>query len=61
MKLIILGLVLLLLILIGGACYLYENTEIDSEEIIIKNPKTGEVWNSIKEFEYRDLNLGDNG
>ncbi len=52
MKIIILGLVMLLLI--GGACYLYENTEIDSEEIIIKNPATGEVWESIEDYRFRN-------
>ena len=30
------------------------------EKVIIKNPRTGEVWNSVEEFENRELNLGEN-
>ena len=29
------------------------------EELIVKNPKTGEVWNSVEEYEFRELNLDD--
>lgn len=36
-----------------------ENVELEESQLEVYNPSTGEVWNSIEEFEDRDLNLGD--
>ena len=49
-------------IIISGVYISQDNHDEDNiESVTIKNPKTGEVWNSVEEFEYRNLNLGDKG
>ncbi len=56
------GVLLLMTIIISGVYISQDNHDEDNiESVTIKNPKTGEVWNSVEEFEYRNLNLGDKG
>jgi|AntAceMinimDraft_10_1070366.scaffolds.fasta_scaffold136523_1 hypothetical protein len=34
-----------------------EKTKDVEENVVIKNPATGEVWNSVEEYEFRELNF----
>lgn len=34
-------------------------SEGSSKNIIVKDPSTGEVWNSIEEYEFRNLKLNE--
>ena len=52
---IIVGILLMLIIVVGSIVIINNNME-EEENFIIKNPQTGEVWNSIEEYEFRNLN-----
>ena len=46
------------MICIAGVSYVGINSKEEVEHnLTIKNPKTGELWNSIEEYKYRDINL----
>lgn len=49
-------------VLIYQECVGEEDKGLNNEEekVMIKNPATGEVWNSIEEYEFRELNLDEN-
>lgn len=53
-KLIVIGLVLFLLV--GGVSYVFDNAEEPIKELTVKNPMTGEVWDSIEEYRFRNEN-----
>lgn len=53
-KLIVIGLVLFLLV--GGAVYTVYDSDEEVEGVRVVNPATGEKWDSIGAYEFRNVN-----